>query len=92
MNDLSMPLYANKPSRKVPGTDVTAVTMYASSDRTVREYVLFDADGNRLGDVTSHTRGLARSAGYHLGHGVWRHDSVSFRNLTEAARYFLDDR
>lgn len=90
---IEMPLYRDRPQRKIPHTDgCIAVTMYASRDRTVREYSLFAPDGSRLGDVTSHTRSLARAAGYHRGHGVWRHDSQSWSSLTEAALDLLSER
>lgn len=89
--DLDLRIYADKPRRRVPGTDVTAVTMRSSSDRTVREYVLFRADGSRLGRVSSHARRLAVAAGYHEGQGSYdprRH--THYRNLTEAALGLLD--
>lgn len=88
---LSLPLYADRPQRKVPGTDVIAVTMYASGDRSVRHYTLFTAEGERLDNVAYHGRTLARAAGYHRGHGVWRHDSESWSNLTEAAIALLTE-
>ena len=90
MSTLDLPLYAGKPQRKVPGTDVTAVTMRASADRSIRQYVLFDADGNRLGDVAAHgaRRGFIR-AGSHLGHGVYEpsRGDVHFDSLAEVAQH-----
>lgn len=90
MPALDLPLYANQPQRKIPGTDVIAVTVYASSDKTVRHYVLFDAEGNRLGKVSNHCRRLAQSAGYHLGHTSYDARRMEhFRNLAEAAEHLL---
>jgi hypothetical protein len=88
-SSLSLPLYAKYPRRTIPSTDVIAVTVYASKDRTVREYDLFTAEGDHLGTVSYHGKALARAAGYHRGHGCWTHRSESWQNLTEAARALL---
>ena len=83
---LDRPLYADKPKRVIPDTNgCVAVTLYASKDRSVRSYVLFDGEGRRLGSVSWHSRSLGRSAGYHEGMGVWRHDDRTWSNLTMAA-------
>ncbi len=86
-NALSLPIYARKPQRRIPGTDAIAVTVYASGDRTVRHYTLFTTDGVRLGDVSNHSKRLGVAAGYHQGHGSFNVCSgqESWSNLTDAA-------
>lgn len=88
---LHLPLYASKPQRRIPGTDVIAVTMYASDDRSVRQYSLFTADGYILGNISSHSSQIGGSAGYHLGTGLYSitRGGRTFRNLAEAAAYLL---
>ena len=44
-NTLALPLYANKPQRRIPGTKAVAVTMYKSHDGSVAEYAVFSTDG-----------------------------------------------
>ena len=63
-----MPLYASKPQRRIPGTNVVAVTMYRSNDRTVQEVALFTTDGEvSLGTVHyQHRRTMTRSRGWSL--------------------------
>lgn len=63
--------YADNPARRIPGTDVTAVTVYRSTDGTVRHYALYHPTLGDLGNVAYHGRSLAVSAGYHRGHGVY---------------------
>lgn len=64
-NPLTVPLYATKPQRRIPGTDFIAVTMHRSADGTVREYALFTSDGTvSLGTVHFHPRRTWRPACY----------------------------
>jgi len=64
-NLLELPLYASKPRRTVPGTDVVAVTMYRSTDNSVREFALITKDGQAyLGAVKYHGPKPWRPAGY----------------------------
>ena len=91
---LGLPLYADKPQRKVPGTDVTAVLFHSwgKGYGSVRQYVFFDAEGNQIGKASNHGSrpGFVR-AGYHLGHGVYSVTSgqETFANLTEVAQHLL---
>lgn len=65
-NDLTLPLYASKPQRRIPGTNVVAVTMYKSHDGTVASYALLTADGKaHLGTAHyQHRKTMTRSRGY----------------------------
>ena len=88
---LALPLYASKPQRVVTTTGVVAVTMYSSSDRSVRTYAFFDRNGKSLGMASSHGKRLAQSAGYHLGSGSYdarRH--MAFSNLAEVGQHLLN--
>jgi hypothetical protein len=76
---------AARPRRRIPGTDAYAETVYRSDDGTLRAYTIIAADGTYLGNVTSHSRTLARAAGYHEGLRAFDHRMPTFRNLTEAA-------
>jgi hypothetical protein len=92
MADINLRLYAEKPQRRIAGTDFIAVTMYAAQDKSYRQYTLFDADGNRLGNVTSHGSRVGRPAGYHEGHGAHDYRKRTFRNLFEAASAFAAEK
>jgi len=63
-NPLTYPLYADKPKRTIPGTDVVAVTMYRSQDNTVRRFALITKDGAHLGNANYHPKTSYRSACY----------------------------
>lgn len=78
--------------RRIPYTDAVAETLYVSSDRSVREYKILDADGTALGYVSFHGKRKARSAGYHEGRGVYAPHKRRWSNLTEAARTFQAER
>lgn len=65
---IELPLYASKPQRRISGTDLIAVTMYASTDRTVREYAIFTADGESLGTVYYGKASRAIYRGSEYGH------------------------
>lgn len=62
--NLDYAFYADKPKRRLSGTDVTAVTLYRSGDNSVREYDLFTDDDAYLGRCYYHPRRIARAAGY----------------------------
>lgn len=74
--------------RKIAGTDAVARHDYVSHDKSVRNYTILAADGTTLGRVTSHSRALARSAGWHEGHRSFGRDIRSWGTLTEAALAF----
>jgi hypothetical protein len=82
---------ADRPRRRIPGTDCVAVTLYASADRSVRHYAILNGDGSRLGTVAYHPRGRIRAAGYHRGTGQYDARTMAplGRNLTEAAQALL---
>lgn len=67
-NSLELPLYADKPRRRVPGTNVVAVTMYRSGDKTVQTVALFTEDGEvSLGTLHyQHRQTMSRSRGWSL--------------------------
>lgn len=64
-NMLELPIYANKPQRRIPGTNFVAVTMYRSNDNSVREFTIFTADGKAiLGTAHYHPKRSYFPAGY----------------------------
>lgn len=67
-NTLELPLYANQPKRRIPGTNVVAVTMYRSNDKTVQTVHLFTEDGEvSLGRLHyQHRQTMSRSRGWSL--------------------------
>jgi len=83
-----MPLYAEKPQRRIPGLNVVAVTMYRSNDRTVQEVALFTEDGQvSLGTVHyQHRQTMTRSRGWSLHRSPsLRQHMDQWRTLGEAA-------
>lgn len=85
-NMLTVPLYADKPRRRISGTDLIAVTMYASGDKSVREYTIFTADGQTVGSVYygKATRSIYRGSEY--GHRSSKsHGDRRWGSLAEAA-------
>jgi hypothetical protein len=75
MSDLTTParsawemrLYSERPRRRIPGTEYVAVTMYRSSDGSVRWFALFTADGMKsLGTAYYQAETRTRSRGYTL--------------------------
>jgi hypothetical protein len=81
---LDYPLYANKPKRHLPNSDVIVVTMYRSTDGTVAEYALFTDDDAYLGCCYYHPKRAARSAGYSM-ESVFRYDREWWPNLASFA-------
>jgi hypothetical protein len=65
---LEIPLYANKPQRRVPGTNVVAVTTYRSEDKTVQTVTLITEDGQTMiGRLHyQHRQTMTRSRGWSL--------------------------
>ncbi len=91
---LALPVYANKPQRRVPGVDgVVAVTNYSTGTGNghIRQYSLFTEEGEYLGKFSAHSRRIAQSAGYHLGHGSYDPRTMDyFQNMPQVAQYLLD--
>jgi hypothetical protein len=81
---IEYPLYADKQKRRLPHSDVTAVTLYRSSDGTVREYDLFTDDDAYLGRCYYQPRDRWRSAAYTIDR-VRMINSESWPNLTAFA-------
>ena len=79
------PLYGDRPRRRIPGTTAVAVTMYKSSDGSVREYAIFTADGmGWLGRAYWTPKRKAWAAGYTMASSPTHRDE-KFRNLAEFA-------
>lgn len=85
-NSLLIPLYAKKPQRKIAGTDYVAVTMYKSSDGSVREYAVFTADGEAsLGMAYWHGPRRFRPTGFYSMNSVSRINEETWPNLATFA-------
>ena len=83
-----LPLYAERPQRRIPGTNVVAVTMYRSADKTVHEVTLFTEDGQaRLGTLHyQHRKTMTRSRGWSLHRSPMLRDHADqWPTLSEAA-------
>lgn len=78
--------------RKITGTDFYAVTFYRANDRSYSTQGLYASDGTPLGTVTSHSKRLALSAGWHEGWGSYDHRLRSWSTLAEAAQAFVNDK
>jgi hypothetical protein len=84
-NSLLTPLYANKPKRRIPGTNFVAVTMYRSNDGTVRQYAIFTADGEAsLGTAYYQPKNRVRPTRYTMV-PVDRYDSERWLTLADFA-------
>lgn len=71
-NSLLIPLYADKPRRKISGTDFVAVTMYRSHDGSVREFTILSSDGEcHLGKL------------YYQGRRSWRPACYTMEPVTQ---------
>lgn len=64
-SNLTIPMYADKPQRRIPGTTATAVTLYKSHDGTVRQYAIMTPDA-MLGTAHYQPAKSYRPAGYTL--------------------------
>jgi hypothetical protein len=85
-NLLEMPLYADRPQRRIPGTKAVAVTMRQSADRSVAEYAIFTEDGlGHLGTAYFQPARLARPRCYAMVSCPSFRDET-FKNLAEFAR------
>src|SRR3954453_22900469 len=92
MNDLAIPLIANKPQRRIPGTRCVAVTMHKSNDGaragrsprpSVASYAVFTVDGEAyLGTAHFHQKRAYRPRGYSLN-SVHRINDECWSTLTE---------
>ncbi len=80
MSDYTFPMT----SRLIPGTNFVARTDMRSSDGSVRNYTLFSRDGV-IGKVSWHPGSATRPRGYQEGHGCYRRDLPTWRNLAHAA-------
>ena len=81
---LDYPLYADKPKRHLPNSDVIVVTMYRSKDGGVRECDLFTDDDAYLGRAYFQARTRIRPACYTMDQFA-THRSERFQNLAAFA-------
>lgn len=84
-NDLTLPLYATKPQRRIPGTRCIAVTLYKSDDGSVAQYAILTDDGQaHIGKAFYQPKRRFHARGYAMVQSPTLRDET-FRNLTEFA-------